>query len=649
MSNNNPNRWNNKGVILCCAGVVLVIVSALIVSSVCTNSYEKIEEKIEEQIEQEHYSEVVEIYNDNIVETDHEEEYRTTILQIIADTFVLWESGDLSYEDAKVTLESFTFIEDVEIADLCKTRLNYMTVEEDGKRLLNEAQTALANGNYAEAFKAIVEVKPIFTQYEIIQALSETCTERTLQSVSRPETEADFRNYIKLLDDCYALAPKACFESRKTQLEKELEIFLEVSEIINRAAELYDQSMVEAALLTLTFGLLDYPNDERLNMSLIDFSDHYIIAITKQANEMCAAEEYNAALDLVEAALDEYECNEFYLLRESIREQKSAIYKFKNNLAKRFEIMAPGWDKESFDVQQVASETGAYIIKSGKKLALGDYSAEDVTILSFGGNIVASLAGVDFLFDLRDVSYDITHWGEEEYFAFYLAADVIALLPVFGVIKYFQHIETVSDGVKAAADVVDSVADVNKASDNAVDIVDAMVDAAKTTDNFADAVDVAKDTTKLGFAAKDIITKVTKGYEPISTINHRYLKSAHPDTGVEFDRAFLKYSDGQKIVGVFPKFNSVADVQLSKDLYKANSFQQEKYCLEQLQKQLKNPFSGTKKNFSDSEVNQILDNKLPDGYTWHHNQKEGFMQLVNREVHESTRHTGGMSLWGAGY
>jgi len=226
---------------------------------------------------------------------------------------------------------------------------------------------------------------------------------------------------------------------------------------------------------------------------------------------------------------------------------------------------------------------------------------------------------------------------------------VIALLPVIGVVKYFQHIKTASDGVKAAADVVDSVADVSKASDNAAGIVDTMVDAAKTADNVADAVDTAKGATKLGQAAKEVIARATKGYEPVSTINHRYLKSVHPDTAVEFDQAFLKYSDGRKIVGVFPKFDSAADVQLSKDLYKASFPQQEKYCLEQLQKQLKNPFSATRKNFSDAEVEQILDNKLPDGYTWHHNQKEGFMQLVSREIHEATRHTGGMSLWGVGY
>ncbi len=36
----------------------------------------------------------------------------------------------------------------------------------------------------------------------------------------------------------------------------------------------------------------------------------------------------------------------------------------------------------------------------------------------------------------------------------------------------------------------------------------------------------------------------------------------------------------------------------------------------------------------------------PEGYTWHHNQEPGVMQLVDRGVHAATGHTGGFSIWG---
>ena len=36
------------------------------------------------------------------------------------------------------------------------------------------------------------------------------------------------------------------------------------------------------------------------------------------------------------------------------------------------------------------------------------------------------------------------------------------------------------------------------------------------------------------------------------------------------------------------------------------------------------------------------------GYVWHHSEKEGIMQLVQKDVHEFNRHNGGNSIWGGG-
>lgn len=35
----------------------------------------------------------------------------------------------------------------------------------------------------------------------------------------------------------------------------------------------------------------------------------------------------------------------------------------------------------------------------------------------------------------------------------------------------------------------------------------------------------------------------------------------------------------------------------------------------------------------------------PKGYVWHHHQQPGRMQLVNRDIHSATGHTGGFTLW----
>ncbi|WP_084411402.1 HNH endonuclease [Paenibacillus glacialis] len=48
---------------------------------------------------------------------------------------------------------------------------------------------------------------------------------------------------------------------------------------------------------------------------------------------------------------------------------------------------------------------------------------------------------------------------------------------------------------------------------------------------------------------------------------------------------------------------------------------------------------------------QILDIKTGqdkiEGYTWHHHQETGRMQLVEEDIHD-IRHTGGNKIWGNG-
>lgn len=481
-----------------------------------------------------------------------------------------------------------------------------------------------------------------------VEELYLVCQDRVMATVESPTSIDEFESYIRLLGDCLAVYESQDLLTRQQELSDELVIFIEVSEIIQTATDLYDTEQYEESFVTLALGMEEYPNEERLATTLVDYHDHYIISITKEAVALCEEEEYKDALAVVEQAIEEYDCEEFRLLQESIKEQKSFFYRFKNDMVEKFTVMAQGWESEEFDVKQAATSTGAYIVKSGEKIVLGDYSEEDVTILTFGGNIIASLANVDFLFDLRDLTYDVIHWGEGECFAVYLATDVIALLPVIGVVKYFDHFKTVADGVKSA-DLVDSVADIGKGTANAAEVADAVKDAAKTGESIIETVDSAKNAARIGEAAKDVATDISKTYRLIPTINSKLLGSKHPETGIEFVLKKLKYSDGQMIQGVFPVFSSFADIDLPKDLYKAKFPDQQKYCIEQLQKKTKPIFGKYRKNFTEDQLDDIANGILPEGFTWHHNEKEGLMQLVDTATHDATGHTGGMSLWGAGY
>lgn len=582
----------------------------------------------------------------NILPTPIED--RTTTKMAIEDAVNQWMVGELSYDDAVDILTNSKDSNYPELASLAAEKLAFVELEESCGSLRIKAENLIEAEEYPSALETLNSIDSEYSQYASVNELYSLCQTRIMEAVEAPESIEEFEVYIKLLSDCLAVYESQDLLARQQELSEELVVFIEVSEVIQTATNLYDSEQYEEAFVSLALGIEKYPADQRLAATLVDYHDHYIISVTKEAVALCEEEKYKDAVAIVEQAVQKYDCEEFHLLLESIKEQKSFLYRFKNNLVEKFTAAAQGWNSEEFNVKQAAASTGDYIVKSGEKLVLGDYSEENVTILTFGGNVIASLANVDFLFDLRDLTYDVIHWGETEYFAIYLATDVIALLPVVGVVKYFDHFKTVADGVKSA-DLVDSVADIGKGSSNVSEIADTIRDTTKTGESIIETVESAKKTTRIGEAAKDVAADISKTYELIRTRNSKLLGSKHPKTGVEFVLRKLEYSDGRKIQGVFPVFDSFADVDLPKELYKAKFSEQQKHCLEQLQKKTRPILGKYRNNFTAEQLDDIANGILPEGYTWHHNEKEGLMQLVDSETHADTSHSGGMSLWGSGH
>lgn len=123
-----------------------------------------------------------------------------------------------------------------------------------------------------------------------------------------------------------------------------------------------------------------------------------------------------------------------------------------------------------------------YTWKSVKKFVLGDYDGENITALSFAGNIVTGFFDLDLPLDARDLVYDVQHWGEGDNFGLYFALDCVALLPVIGVIKNVKYADDIADGAKDLSKVVDAAADAGKTTDTVVDAVDNAKDLGKTAD-----------------------------------------------------------------------------------------------------------------------------------------------------------------------
>lgn len=141
--------------------------------------------------------------------------------------------------------------------------------------------------------------------------------------------------------------------------------------------------------------------------------------------------------------------------------------------------------------------------------------------------------------------------------------------------------------------------------------------------------------------------KEVKTTRHISTINEGLEGQTYPGTNVEYRRRIFTVND-EKVEGVFPRFESKFDTDLPKNLLNASDTEQFKYCTQKLAKRIETD-PDFASQFTPRQIEQIKNNEPRiSGLTWHHNEVPGRMQLVNADVHNTCRHTGGRSIWGGG-
>ena len=119
-----------------------------------------------------------------------------------------------------------------------------------------------------------------------------------------------------------------------------------------------------------------------------------------------------------------------------------------------------------------------------------------------------------------------------------------------------------------------------------------------------------------------------------------------PGTDVKYVRKAVDLM-GTKIEGVFPEFKSAFTTFLPDNILMASDGKQFNYCIKSLQNEIKNNPALSKK-FSARELEQIKAGKTPSGFTWHHNEMPGKMELVKSDIHDTAKHTGGRAVWGGG-
>lgn len=138
------------------------------------------------------------------------------------------------------------------------------------------------------------------------------------------------------------------------------------------------------------------------------------------------------------------------------------------------------------------------------------------------------------------------------------------------------------------------------------------------------------------------------GIDAIETRNDHLSGSFHPETGVGFNEQVVEV-DGEEVVGVFPDFESHFNVTVPQiDLLASDQSQFMFANLMLLNHIMQDSSMIGELGLSEEGFMGLRNGITPEGYTWHHSEQPGVLQLVNSDVHANTGHTGGRELWGGG-
>ena len=134
--------------------------------------------------------------------------------------------------------------------------------------------------------------------------------------------------------------------------------------------------------------------------------------------------------------------------------------------------------------------------------------------------------------------------------------------------------------------------------------------------------------------------------EKIPCINSALEGKSHLVTGVPFVGKVIEV-DGIKKKVVVPVFEHKAMVKLADEYLQVSDKRQFRISNKKLYEEILKD-DNLIALFSEIDIARLQKGKTPQGYTWHHYEETGQMQLVNSEIHNKTAHTGGKNFWGGG-
>ncbi|MCY3702816.1 MAG: HNH endonuclease [Rhodospirillales bacterium] len=142
-------------------------------------------------------------------------------------------------------------------------------------------------------------------------------------------------------------------------------------------------------------------------------------------------------------------------------------------------------------------------------------------------------------------------------------------------------------------------------------------------------------------------TEGTLEIKQLEARNQELCGKGHPETGVLFEMEKVRLPNGEVIEGVFPKFEYKFARTLPEELHEATDYRQISYTNDELRNACESDLA-LREQFTEKQLKMVSDGNTPEGYTWHHSQQPGRMELVDTNTHLKTGHTGGKEIWCGG-
>lgn len=279
----------------------------------------------------------VDIYNESLSGNSDSEEHIEIMLEYIENTKIRWKEGELSYREAVVNLENLRKVNANEVSGDAKYMAAYIEREGFGKECYAKAEAYSVDGDYINAMKMLYQIDENYLSYSEVAKLNNFCKDVILKETEELYTVAELEKAIIKMEQYFAIVPEPAFATRKGQLEKELVVLKDVMEIVKNASDFYDEGDYKSAFDILEAGLEKYPEHFKMEEGYLYYLEKYVEMIAKEAQEACEKGNYKEAIQIVEDALEVHECEALRQLLEHVKEEKSILYRWWNDMKGFFE------------------------------------------------------------------------------------------------------------------------------------------------------------------------------------------------------------------------------------------------------------------------------------------------------------------------